>query len=272
MKLPQNTHVLSEGTAAPEGAFVVIPVSMIREREAYEEAGQEPAVTVLLPFAANVDQLFNVHALTALGINAPKFAAQCDQLLKENTGNNWKAKRKAALAEKTPRFLGQPEFDELYANYDFSGVRTASSAEDLSDEEVELRRVLRDNLKEYLREGNLLAGAPKLTIQMVKEAKADKLPVGKFPLAAFEELVEAAASRSTWTFDWTPFGIQVKTDEGQATLGSYTIDFGAEPQFTDLGQIANHAAIVAVAETNANEVLATKRKNAARMKPAALAA
>lgn len=274
MKLPENTHILSDAPI-PAGAFVVQRATMVREKKTYEEADQQvPVFELLLPFETNYETFFNVPALESVGIIPQKFAAQIDQLLKENLGNNLKARIKKGAAATPPVWVDQSTLNALYADYDFSGIRTgaAESEDDLTDEEIELRRQLRKTLKDYLRDKLLIGGMPSLTVQKVKDAEKDNLPAGTFPLAAFEEMVLAAASRAKWTFDWTRYGITISTAAGPVQLGEYEIDWGTEPRFTADGRVANPAAIVQVCQENAAAAVATARANAARMKPAALVA
>jgi hypothetical protein len=273
MKLPENTHILSDA-AIPEGAFVVQRTTMAREKKLYEEAGAEPPMfEILLPFETNYETFFNVSALDSIGVNAKKFAAQCDQLLKENLGNNLKARIKNAAAATPSVLLDQSALNDLYSSYDFSGIRTksASSEDDLTDEEIEIVRQIRITLKEYLRKGLLIAGMPKLTIQKVKDSEKGELPGGAFPLTAFDEMVEAAASRDKWSFDWTNFKITVRTEDGPAELHEYEINWGAEPRFSDDGHPLNPAAIIKIAEESARAIVATQRANAARLRPAVIA-
>jgi hypothetical protein len=272
MKLPENTHIL-DANPIPEGAFVVQQRSMVREKKLFEEAGREvPVFHVLLFFETNYQTLFNAPALESLGIVPQKFAAQCDQLLTENLGNNLKARIKAGAAQTPPVWPDQSVLDALYAAYDFSGIRgkAAVSEDDLTDEEIELRRQLRTTIRDYLRNGTLFAGMPKLRVQKIKEAETGELPAGVFPLAAFEDAVETAANGGVWSFDWTRYGITVKTKEGPATLGEYDMNWGSEPRWDDNGSPLNHSAIREVCVDAANALVATQRDKASRMQPAAL--
>jgi hypothetical protein len=242
----------------------VVTKTLVREPKLYEAAGNEPGVKISLPFTLNVDRFFNTVALTEIGVHPQGFAKQADQLLLENAGNNYRSLIKKADKNKTP-LPGQAEFDILFARYDFSGVRTSSDEDSLSEEEVALRSVLRKTFRDYLRDGALIAGSPKLLVQKAKDAAAEIVPTGTFPLEDFESLVAAAAERSEWTFDWTDYEIEV---EG-GILGEYTLNFAEPAEFAEDGSPLSYGAIVDLAQQSADEQLAAARATRARMKPVA---
>lgn len=234
-------------------------VSFSRQAELYEEAGiEDPSVTLPLPFASNYDHFLNVEALQAAGIDPVGLARQMDQVLKENLGNALASLVRRAAATKAA-LPDQAKFDELFAEYDFSGIRTASS-ESLSSEDAAIRTELRKAIRALLKSGSLHPEGigpngetlVSILVQTAKEAEENVLPANKVPVEVLDTLVEAAAEGGTAQIEWT-------NCSNPENNGVYAIEFGGEPEF-DGEEPVNLPAVAIFYKNLALQKLALNRK------------
>ena len=235
-------------------------VSFVRQADSYERAGIEDYEFQLsLPFASNFEHFFNTEALEAAGISPVGLARQIDQVSKENLGNAFAAAVRKAESKGAP--LPAQEFlDELFAKYDFSGVRV-SSGESMSAEESAVRTELRSAIRALLRGGSLHPEGidsngntvVSTGVQTKDEADKNELPPGKIDLDTFESLVEAALENSVATVEWD----NCKNPENN---GSYVIDFSDAPEYDEDGEPSNLSAVAEAAKNLAMEKLALRKK------------
>lgn len=91
--------------------------------DAYADAGMPDfAFQIPQPFEAS-----DFDGLADKGVNAAGFANAANQLLAENLGNNMAGRIKKAVKDGTD-LPTQDDMDQLYAAYDFSGIRVSALA------------------------------------------------------------------------------------------------------------------------------------------------
>ena len=200
---------------------------------------QEVEVEITMPF--DVDD--TRESIETKGVSWAGLIRQLNQVYKENLGNSFGAKVRAADS-KGEELPGQEVMDALVAAYDFSGARTSSES-GMSEDEKELRSVLRTQLKAILRGGGVFADY-ELTVQTQKEATEGVLPEGKISVEDFNSLLENAAEGGVFEYSEASF------------------DFGGDPEFEydDDGTITaykNLAAVTAHCAEMAEANLAAKR-------------
>ena len=103
------------------------PSTPLRSRtvqgDLYEAAGQADfSFSIPQPFTAE-----HFESLRELGVHPAGFAAQANQVLAENLGNNMAARIKKA-AKANVALPTQADMDELYSSYDFTGIRSSAIA------------------------------------------------------------------------------------------------------------------------------------------------
>jgi hypothetical protein len=87
----------------------------------YEDAGKPDFVfEIPQPFMAE-----HVEGVSAIGANPAGVAQQLNQVLAENLGNNLAARIKKAAKANQP-LPTQEDMDQLYAEYDFTGMRSST--------------------------------------------------------------------------------------------------------------------------------------------------
>jgi hypothetical protein len=214
--------------------------TIVRQKDDYESVGLDPNIEIIMPFTAEDDRA----SIEAKGVNWAGLMRQCNQVYKENLGNSFGAKARAAF-DKNETPPGQAEMDELVAAYDFSGARAVSEA-GMSEEEKALRQMLRTQLKAILRGGGVFSDE-ELTVQTVKEANENVLPDGKISVEDFNSLLENAAEGGVFEYNGASF------------------DFGGDPEFDydDDGNVTSYlnlAAITAHCGELAAEKLAADRR------------
>jgi hypothetical protein len=235
-----------------------LPKKFSRQVKAYEAAGLSPDMEVQLPFAANADLFLNRQALIDAGIDPAGLARQIDQVLVENIGNNLSQKIKAAVAAKKP-LPDQSIVDEMFAKYDFTGVRTTSE-EGMSTEERTIISEIRKKLRWAISTAGYLANQKDETgaiifnatrLQSIPESEGKKeTPPNSIPVEDFEGMVAAAYQREV-----------VEFSDGNGNTG--TLDFSGEPVFDDQGRHANWPAIIEEARQEAARVIERNKTPAA---------
>jgi hypothetical protein len=218
---------------------------IVRQGEEYEKIGGDGKFTIPLPFATNVEYIFNNPEATAkqilegMGISVLGLAKQMDQVQKENIGNLLNSKIKFAISKSQP-LPDQSVADAIVTSYDFSGSRVSSDESGMTEEERAVRAEIKKILRALLSGGAFLSpeGArQEMKVQTVSEAKENKLPDGKVSLNTFLSMVEAA-------YNGDAFVIPEINESEQYTTAD-------EPIYNDNGLPTNLAAFIETARETA---------------------
>lgn len=170
--------------------------TFVRQVEDYEAAGLDPQMTLIMPVTIDDDRA----SIEAKGISWAGLMRQVNQVFRENLGNSFGARVRAAVTKNQP-LPTQAELDSLVASYDFSGARTTAET-GISEGEKVFRSVLRLRLKDLLRVGVFSEDSETpLVVQSKKESTEKTLPAGKISLEDFEALVDAAAEGADFEFE-----------------------------------------------------------------------
>jgi hypothetical protein len=198
----------------------------------------------------------NVDALVALGVQPAGVVRQLNQVTVENLGNAIRSRIVSAESAGSSA-PDQSVMDQVMANYDFSGVRAASTEEGLPEDLKLQYSIARDNLRDYARNGNFSADGSSQTIQTVKDSDEGVLKPGKMSLDEFESLVACCIEGLAWE------GPVITKANNPARIGQpLVIDFGVEPVFD--GEIpGNYGAFREQVMTLAAEKLAENQRRKA---------
>ena len=212
--------------------------TIVRCRKQCERIGRNLEIKIPAPFD---DSIINKEVAEKLGINIPGAVRQLNAAFVEGVASGYAAQLKKEFEKEVFDFSPQEFVDSLIAEYDFSAVRGAENEDNLSDFDITIRSELRKLIRRGLAAGSFSGETrASLSVQTVKEAEENKLPEGKIALEDFELLIEAAAEKAVAKF------------QGR------TYDFSVEPEFDEAGRMKNWGALYAVAEKEANDILAKK--------------
>lgn len=149
--------------------------------EAYTDAGfPDFAFQIPQPFLAE-----HFEALTELGIVGAGFANAANQLLAENLGNNMAGRIKKAIKDGTD-LPTQAGMDELYAAYDFSGVRISSLAAGTLYDKIMFR-----NASQFIRRLIKKTGYQNLPAPVTVAKKGAEPDEGQISYDVFEDNIGA---------------------------------------------------------------------------------